>query len=80
MAKYTKASTKKKMKDAETLIAAEKHARHSEEHPAHAVSGNAPAAATLLGLHPAHADGEGTSGSPGADLEREQTEERGDNS
>jgi hypothetical protein len=67
----------KKAREAQALIDEEAGARHSAEHPAHEVVAHMPAAAALLGPHPEDADGEERTGSPAADLEREQAGERG---
>ena len=73
MAKRTKNSLIESQ-EAQTLIEEEARARHIEE----AKIDQMPAAAALFGPHPDYADGEGQTGSPSADVEREQAEQRGE--
>jgi len=54
-----------------------KTGEQAEEAPA-TVVGHIPAAATLFGPHPHEGEPEEASGSPEADLEREEAEERKD--
>ena len=65
-------------KRAAALLQEEMRARHSDEPPVGKVASHVPAAAALLGLHPQEGDAVDATGSPEADLERAQAEERKD--
>jgi hypothetical protein len=61
--------------NAQELLEQEIRGRHTGEQSVDKVASRAPAAAVLLGPHPINAEAVNASGSPSADVEREQAEE-----
>jgi hypothetical protein len=61
--------------NAEELLKQEIRGRHIGEQAVGEVASRAPAAAALLGPHPRDAEALDATGSPSADIEREQAEE-----
>jgi len=64
--------------NAEELLKQEIRGRHIGEQAVGEVASRAPAAAALLGPHPRDAEALDATGSPSADIEREQAEEHED--